>query len=283
MALFTGVTWRPLALVIVDHLLLVGSVLGAYVLRLGLEQLTHVDDPWALIWRVELIAVVVQVLLHYCDLYDPRVAHNRRDALIGLVQALGVASLIMAVIYYWCVGTLGRASCCCGGLHRLVDRLCGPLRGCRSPRTGRAPPDRRHERGGRRPGRELTIDGTASAWSSSGSSPPRGQGGHAGAEPGVIAPSRTSRYRPGTSRRSRGRHLADARGKFSMDKLLAMKLNRASTRHLASLRTLHGKIAIENLRPSWLISRGFQSLTLQAAKRTLDLVWRRCCCWSPGR
>ena len=107
-ALFTGVTWRSLALVIVDHLLLVGSVLGAYVLRLGFDQLASVA-PGHLIWRVELIALVVQLLLHYCDLYDPRVAHNRRDALIGLVQALSVASLIIAVIYYWVPSvTLGR-------------------------------------------------------------------------------------------------------------------------------------------------------------------------------
>src|SRR5207249_162945 len=49
--------------------------------------------------------------------------------------------------------------------------------------------------------------------------------------------------------------LADARGRLPMDKLLEMKLERGVTfDHLASVYERYtGKIAVENLRPSWLI------------------------------
>jgi sugar transferase (PEP-CTERM system associated) len=69
--------------------------------------------------------------------------------------------------------------------------------------------------------------------------------------------------------------LADARGKLPMDKLLEMKLDGVSFDHLASLYEKYtGKIAIENLRPSWFIfSEGFRKgLVLSTMKRTLDVV-----------
>ena len=54
--------------------------------------------------------------------------------------------------------------------------------------------------------------------------------------------------------------LADARGKLPMDKLLEMKLDGVAFDHLASVYEEYtGKIAVENLRPSWLIfSEGFR-------------------------
>ena len=70
--------------------------------------------------------------------------------------------------------------------------------------------------------------------------------------------------------------LADARGKLPMDGLLSMKLNDGvQFDHLASVYEEYtGKIAVENLRPSWLIfSQGFRkSHMLALAKRGLDLV-----------
>jgi sugar transferase (PEP-CTERM system associated) len=60
-----------------------------------------------------------------------------------------------------------------------------------------------------------------------------------------------------------------------MDKLLEMKLDGVTFDHLASVyESYTGKIAVENLRPSWLIfSAGFRkSAVLSATKRLLDLV-----------
>jgi sugar transferase (PEP-CTERM system associated) len=70
--------------------------------------------------------------------------------------------------------------------------------------------------------------------------------------------------------------LADARGKLPMDSLLNMKLNDGVRfDHLASVYEEYtGKIAVENLRPSWLIfSEGFKkSQALAGAKRALDVL-----------
>src|SRR5262249_45624707 len=60
-----------------------------------------------------------------------------------------------------------------------------------------------------------------------------------------------------------------------MDRLLEMKLGGVRFDHLASVyEECTGKIAVENLRPSWLIfSDGFRkSRVLETAKRTLDIV-----------
>jgi sugar transferase (PEP-CTERM system associated) len=70
--------------------------------------------------------------------------------------------------------------------------------------------------------------------------------------------------------------LADARGRLPMDRLLDIRLQgRVTFDHLASVYEEYtGKIAVENLRPSWLIfSEGFRKTRpLLAAKRTLDLT-----------
>ncbi len=69
--------------------------------------------------------------------------------------------------------------------------------------------------------------------------------------------------------------LADARGKLPMDRLLDMKLNGVVFDHLASVYEEYtGKIALENLRPSWLIfSEGFRkSRLVTATKRLADVI-----------
>ena len=69
--------------------------------------------------------------------------------------------------------------------------------------------------------------------------------------------------------------LSDARGQLPMDTLLNMKLHGVAFDHLASVyEECTGKIAVENLRPSWLIfSPGFRKRrTLVALKRTIDIV-----------
>jgi sugar transferase (PEP-CTERM system associated) len=69
--------------------------------------------------------------------------------------------------------------------------------------------------------------------------------------------------------------LGDARGTLPMDKLLEMKLEGVTFDHLASVYEQYtGKIAVENLRPSWLIfSDGFRkSRFLGTVKRMMDIV-----------
>src|SRR5437870_2432514 len=70
-------------------------------------------------------------------------------------------------------------------------------------------------------------------------------------------------------------NLADARGKLPMDKLLEMKLDGVRFDHLASMYEQYtGRIAVEHLRPSWLIfSEGFRKTRLlRMAKRLVDIA-----------
>jgi sugar transferase (PEP-CTERM system associated) len=69
--------------------------------------------------------------------------------------------------------------------------------------------------------------------------------------------------------------MSDARGRLPMDALLGMKLQGVRFDHLASVYEEYtGKIALENLRPSWLVfSDGFRKLRLVAlAKRVSDIA-----------
>ena len=69
--------------------------------------------------------------------------------------------------------------------------------------------------------------------------------------------------------------LADARGKLPMETLLQMKLNGVTFDHLASVYEEYtGKIAVENLRPSWLIfAEGFRKSRGHAVmKRAVDVI-----------
>jgi sugar transferase (PEP-CTERM system associated) len=69
--------------------------------------------------------------------------------------------------------------------------------------------------------------------------------------------------------------LADARGRLDMFKLLEIKLSGVTFDHLATVYEEYtGKIAVENLRPSWMIfSEGFRkSKTQIVTKRLLDIV-----------
>jgi sugar transferase (PEP-CTERM system associated) len=70
-------------------------------------------------------------------------------------------------------------------------------------------------------------------------------------------------------------NLADARGRLPVDTLLDLRLKGITVDHLASVYERYtGKIALENLRPSWLIfSPGFRhTRALTAAKRVLDVA-----------
>ena len=69
--------------------------------------------------------------------------------------------------------------------------------------------------------------------------------------------------------------LSDARGMLPMDQLLEMKFDGVQFDHLASIYEEYtGKIAVENLRPSWFIfSTGFKkSIYVHGVKRGIDAV-----------
>lgn len=276
-----GTHYRMFALVLVEHAVIVLSVLVAAAIRLGLPDAPklYFED---LVWRASLIAGVLQVSLHYCDLYDLRILTDRRDLITGLLRAIGAASLVLAFLYYW-VPTLviGRGVFVLGSVLIVAtvaswriafewlsvrvgpaERLLIVGTSAASVELAQELYDRRHELG-------VELVGFVDTDPSRVGAPVINPGviGAVADIPGIVRERRVDRVVVS---------LADARGKLSMDALLSMKLNQGVRfDHLASVYEQYtGKIAVENLRPSWLIfSEGFnRGRGTQVLKRLFDIM-----------
>ena len=279
-SLVRNLSGRRGALILIEHLLIVLSVLFAAALRFDFPASAALTNAGVL-WRSVLIAAVLQLSLHYCDLYDLRTLRDRRGLVIGLIQALGAASVVLAFLYYWLPHLIiGRGVFVIASL--LIIALVAGWRIAFEWLSVRVSPAER-----------LLIVGTGPAAVSLARELFDRRGelgvelvGFVDPDPARIG---TPMINPGVvgaiadipaivRERKVDRvvvSLADARGKLPMDRLLDMKLNDGVRfDHLASVYEQYtGKIAVENLRPSWMIfSKGFRkSRWLAAAKRMGDI------------
>jgi sugar transferase (PEP-CTERM system associated) len=272
---------RLYGLALVEHLLIVACVLVAAALRFSVPGSVPVPTA-AVVWRASFIGVVLQLWLHYADLYDLRRLSARRDLFTALLHALGAASFTLAFLYYW-VPTLviGRGVfilastftvAVVAGWRIVFEWLATrakPAERLLIVGTSAAAVDLAGELFDRRAALGVELVGFVD--------PDPRKVGSPVINPGIIG---TVEQIPDIIRQ---RHvdrvvvsLADARGKLPMDALLAMKLNRGVRfDHLASVYEQYtGKIAVENLRPSWLIfSEGFRSRrSTTVVKRVFDVI-----------
>jgi sugar transferase (PEP-CTERM system associated) len=268
-------------LVFIEHALLVLSVaLAAVILSGGLKQPARLD--LSIVWRASLIAGILQLCFHCGDLYDFRRLGDQRLLLISMIRAIGTASLILAVLYYLIPdlmiqrGVVVVASVVIVAListWRVAFRWLS-LRWKPNVRllivgTNSAAVALARELHDRRQVLGVELVGFVDT------DPERV--GMSLVNPGIIG---TVDQIPAIVRERRVDRvvvsLVDARGKLSMDHLLRMKLHDGVRfDHLASVYEAYtGKIAVENLRPSWVVfSDGFVKRRSTAAmKRTLDLL-----------
>jgi sugar transferase (PEP-CTERM system associated) len=279
-ALAVSISRRSLTLIACETVLIVAAVCVGAIMRLG-------DDAWNLLFvqgditKALLIAVVCQLSLYYADLYELRVVSDRRELFIGVVQALSATSFLLAAIYFWFPALIiGRGVFVVSSslvlaavagwrlVFEWLTRRVAPRERLLLVGTGAAAVGLSKELFRRRQELGVEIVGFVD--------PDPARVGAPVINPGVIG---TIEDIPSIVRaRSVDRvvvSLADARGKLPMDKLLEMKLDGVSFDHLASVyEELTGKIAVENLRPSWLIfSSGFRKTRLvRSGKRLLDIV-----------
>jgi len=228
------------------------------------------------------LAGVTQVCLYYSDLYDLRLVAEKRELFTRMLEALGWASFILATVFYWFPDVIiGRGVflisaplviALVGGWRLLFNWLGARL----APRErllivgtsagslalARELFDRRQELG-------VSIVGFVD--------PDPAKVGQSLWNPGVVG---TIEDIPDIVRTSGVDRvvvsLVDARGKLSMDKLLEMRLGLGvAFDHLATVYEKYtGKIAVDNLRPSWLIfSEGFRKTrAFLATKRASDMI-----------
>jgi sugar transferase (PEP-CTERM system associated) len=270
---------RKSALVVVEHLLIVVALAVAAVGQLSLSE--YQIGSVGLLWRASLVAAILQGCLHYCDLYDLRGLSDRRALVVGLLRALGAASVVLAVLYYWLPAlVIGRVIVFATALivaliagwrvsFEWLSLRIGPAErllivGTNAPAITLARElwERRHELGVELVG---FVDNDPARIGTPIINP--GVIGSVADIPRIVSDRRVDRVVVS---------LADARGKLSMDDLLAMKLNQGIRfDHLASVYEQYtGKIAVENLRPSWMIfSEGFNKGRVTAAvKRCFDVT-----------
>jgi sugar transferase (PEP-CTERM system associated) len=279
-ALLRRLSVRSVTLILLETLLIVSAVAAASYARLRNETLEIMLNENG-IAKALLVAFIAQLCLYYADLYDLRRVADRRELFVRIIQALASASFLLAAIYYWFPGlVIGRGVFMIAAVLVLIlvvgwrvafewlSRSMGPRERLLLVGTSAAAItlarelfERRHELG-------VDIVGFVD--------PDPTRVGAPVINPGVIG---VIEDIPAVVR-THGVHrvvvsLSDARGKLPMEKLLDMKLAGVTFDHLASVYEEYtGKIAIENLRPSWLIfSEGFRkSRTLAAGKRLLDVV-----------
>jgi sugar transferase (PEP-CTERM system associated) len=276
------IKWRSFVLIAGETCLLIGAVAAASYVRLGSDIWRVLQDENGL-WKALLIVGVCQISLYYADLYDLRGLNSVRDLTARLIEALGVTSLILAAIYFlapdWIVGrgvfvisvvfmvtlvVVWRMA-----FAWLTQRV-APRERLLLVGTSTAAVELARELFARRQELGVEIVGFVD--------PDPTRLGMPVLNPGVVGaiddiPMLVSRLNVDRVVVS----LADARGKLPMDRLLDIRLDSGVTfDHLASVYEEYtGKIAVENLRPSWLIfSEGFRKTRLlMTAKRVLDVVF----------
>ena len=273
---------RTALLIVSEHVLIVLAVIAAATIRLdpSVAGILEVGVGW--VWRASLIATVLQVCLHYCDLYQLETLRDRRTVAIGLLRALGFSSLALAFLYFWIPGLIvGRGVLVIASVL-IITLVAGwravfgwvllrlkPTERLLIVGTGEAAVSLARELYQRRSELGVDLAGFVDSDAS--------QVGRSLVNPGVLGtvdeiPMLVQQHRVDRVVVS----LVDARGNLSMDQLLHMKLNQGVRfDHLATVYEQYtGKIAVENLRPSWLLfSPGFRkSRVLAASKRTADVL-----------
>jgi sugar transferase (PEP-CTERM system associated) len=272
---------RSLALAGCETALMIAAVAAAAAVRFGPENAARILLNENGIFKVLLIVGIAQVSLYYADLYDLRVASDRRELYTRLIQALASTSFALAVLYFWLPDLMvGRGVFLIAAVlvmtivvgwrlsFEWLSGRVGPRERLLLVGTSAAAVDLARELHEHR--HELGVEITGFI------DPDPAKVGTPLLNPGIVG---TIDDIPQIVRSNNVDRvvvsLADARGRLPVDKLLEMKLEGVSFDHLASVYEQYtGKIAVENLRPSWLIfSDGFRkSRFLGTIKRFMDVA-----------
>ncbi len=92
---------RTIGLLLADAAIIYGGIVLALYLRLGIEgsryQLNE-KNGWL---KITLATVVCTLIFYFYDLYEFTVMSNRRELMLRLVQALGIAWALLALLFYF--------------------------------------------------------------------------------------------------------------------------------------------------------------------------------------
>ncbi len=279
--LMRRVTWRSATPIVCENALVVSAVAAGAYIQMGAQASDRFAEP-SFVLKAALIAAVCQLSLYFADLYSDHPVDGALDLMSRLLRSLAVTSLMLAALYLVfpvlilargvivpAVGlVLALVTAWRLGFGWLADRV-GPrerllMLGTRPAAVGLA-----RELMARR--RELGVElvGFVEPEPNAMRPPLPGPGAVGSIDdiPDIVRRHRVDRVVVS---------LEDARGRLPMDELLDMKLALGVRfDDLASVYEEYtGKIAVENLRPSWLIfSAGFRKPPLlRIGKRAVDVL-----------
>jgi sugar transferase (PEP-CTERM system associated) len=96
-----GFSTRTIGLLLADTAIIYGGIVLALYLRVGLPGADfelNERNGWL---KITLATAVCLLILYFYDLYDFTVMGNRRELLLRLVQALGIAWALLALLFYF--------------------------------------------------------------------------------------------------------------------------------------------------------------------------------------
>ena len=101
---------RTVLLIFAEAILLYGSIIGAVYLRVGVDGAPYELLEKYGLWKAGLATFFCLAGFYLFDLYDFIVMHDRRELVLRLVQALGLAWIALALCFYFYPGLmLGRS------------------------------------------------------------------------------------------------------------------------------------------------------------------------------
>ena len=248
---------RSVTLMACESVFITGAVtLSAYML-LG-DRARPVFNSQEIVWKSLLIAFVCQVCLYYADLYEFGMTSDLRELLARILKALGFSAIILATLYFffpWLIIGQGVVSFAVliavamvigwriafVWLARSLPRKRFLIIGTSATSITFARELQLREELGVEIVGFIVPEGLPTP----GVAPPLNVIGTIEDIPTIVRERSVDRVVVS---------LADSRGKLPMQTLLQMKLDGVIFDHLASVYEEYtGKIAVENLRPSWLI------------------------------
>jgi sugar transferase (PEP-CTERM system associated) len=271
--------FRRLGAVVLENILLACCVLDAIHIRMT-DSITGIADYKPYILRAIIIALVFQLFLHLRDVYDFRKTISFARFFVHLAQALVLASGSLSFLYYVSPefmvgpGVFAVSLILIAIFLTLWHTLLRLYLGVRTPRSNLL------ILGTGRLARELVTEILRH--------PELGIGvcgfvddnpallGTSIVNPRVVGPSSDLRSIVMEHKADRVVvELQDRRGRMPIEELLHLKTQGIAIEEATSLyERISGKIAIENLKPSWMIfNAGFEvSRTMQLQKRLLSIV-----------
>lgn len=97
----TRFTTRTLWIILADAAIIYGGIILALYLRLGSagsDNELNERNGWV---KIVLATLICLLILYFYDLYDFTVMSNRRELMLRLVQALGIAWVLLAFLFYF--------------------------------------------------------------------------------------------------------------------------------------------------------------------------------------